>query len=98
MPQPHQVLLAWVAPTGDAPSSYDVQRAAVVNGSVGSFASIANPTAPTYTDLNVTAGASYEYRVASVNASGESSFLTSQVVIVPLAIPGPPTGLTAVAS
>ncbi len=98
----HQSLLTWTAPaTGDAPTSYDVQRAPVVGGVVGTFASIASVAVPatTYTDLAVTAGSEYEYRVASVNAAGESAFDTdTTVVTIPLAIPAPPTGLTAVAS
>lgn len=95
----HQALLTWVAPTsGDAPSSYDVQRAPVTGGVVGTFATIASPTGTTYTDTAVTAGNSYEYRVASVNSAGESTFITSAVELIPLASPLPPTNLVVVVS
>lgn len=93
----HQVVLTWNAPTtGDPVVSYDVQRAPIVNGVVGTFASIANPepTTTTYTDTAVVAGQKYAYQVASVNAAGESSPCPSIQVAVPLASPAPPTNLS----
>jgi hypothetical protein len=94
----HQVVLTWVAPTtGDAVVSYDVKRAPVTAGVVGTFVSIASPepTATTYTDLAVVAGAEYSYEVSSVNGAGESTPCPSILVTVPLGAPQPPTGLSA---
>ena len=96
---PHTAVLTWDAPTsGDPVGNYDVQRASVISGVVGSFASIASPTTNTFTDSTVIAGSSYEYRVASVNAAGESAFITSSVQLIPLAIPQAPTNLVVVVS
>ena len=92
----HQVSLTWTAPTtGDPVATYDVKRAPVVAGVVGSFASIANPepSATNYTDTNVVAGSSYAYEVSSVNAAGEPAPCSAIQVTIPLAIPAPPTGL-----
>jgi fibronectin type 3 domain-containing protein len=95
----HSAVLTWQAPTtGDAVQNYNVQRAPVIGGVTGTFATIASPTATTYTDLAVIAGNSYQYRVASVNSAGESAFVTSTVQLIPLAIPGVPTSLTVVVS
>lgn len=91
----HSANLTWIAPTtGDPIANYDVQRADVNAGVVGAFLTIGSPVATSYIDTTVVAGKSYEYRVASVNASGESTFITSQVVTIPLALPQPPTALT----
>lgn len=93
---PHSVTLTWIAPTtGDAVTNYDVQRADVVNGTVGAFATIGSPTGVSFVDTNVIAGKSYEYRVASVNAAGESTFIVSPIELIPLAVPQPPTALVA---
>jgi hypothetical protein len=92
----HSVLLTWVAPaTGDPVATYDVKRASVTAGVVGTFVSIANPepSATTYVDTTVVAGQEYSYEVASVNASGESVPCTAILVTIPLAVPNPPTGL-----
>lgn len=92
----HQVSLTWVPPVGGDPvAAYDVLRAPVVGGVIGTFVSIANPepTAASYIDLAVVAGAVYEYEVKSVNASGESVPCAGIQVTIPLAIPNPPTGL-----
>jgi fibronectin type 3 domain-containing protein len=93
----HQVVLTWTAPTtGDAPTSYDVKRAPVTAGVVGTFASIASPepTATTYTDTAVVAGQEYAYEVCSVNAAGESTPCPDITVTIPVSAPNPPTGLT----
>jgi hypothetical protein len=97
----HQVVLNWIAPaTGDAPASYNVLRAPVVSGVVGTYASIASVNAPTvtYTDTNVVAGDSYSYEVESVDGSGASAPCTAITVTIPVAAPNPPTGLTGTAS
>lgn len=95
----HSVTLTWVAPTtGDAPVSYDVQRALVTAGVVGAYASIANPepTALTYTDNGPFAeGGEYAYQVASVNSAGESAPCAAVEVTIPISQPNPPTGLVA---
>jgi fibronectin type 3 domain-containing protein len=95
----HSVTLNWSAPTtGDPVVSYDVKRAPVTNGVVGAFASIASPepTTTTYVDTAVVAGQEYAYEVCSVNASGESVPCPDVLATIPLAIPQPPTNLTAV--
>ena len=97
----HQVVLSWIAPTtGAAVVSYDVKRALAPGGVIGAYTSIASPepTATTYTDLAVTTGVEYAYEVCSVNAAGESAPCPDVLVTVPLEVPAPPTGLTAVAS
>lgn len=97
----HQVVLSWIAPTsGDPVVSYDVLRAPAPGGVVGTYVSIANPepTATTYTDLAVVAGQEYAYEVKSRNAAGESTPCPSILVIIPLAVPNPPTGLTGIPS
>jgi predicted phage tail protein len=95
----HSVVLTWVAPAaGDPVANYDVQKAVVVDGTLGAFVSIGSPTGTTLTDTNVTPGEQAEYRVASVNTAGESSFITTAVLTIPLAIPQPPTNLEAAVS
>lgn len=93
----HSATLNWSAPSsGDAPSSYIVQRATVTGGVVGAFSTIATVPAPTttYVDSTVLAGDSYEYQVAAENSAGESAFVQSTVQVVPLAAPGPVLNLT----
>jgi fibronectin type III domain protein len=98
----HSVILTWVAPTsGGAVVSYDVKRAPVTAGVVGTYASIASPepTTTTYTDLGpFTEGAEYSYEVSSVNPNGESTPCPAVTATIPFSAPQPPTGLTAVAS
>lgn len=97
----HQVVLNWIAPaSGDAPVSYNVKRAPAPSGVVGTFVQIANVPASstTYTDTVVVAGQEYAYEVTSVNSAGESVPCPIVLATVPLAVPNPPTGLTAVAS
>jgi|ERR1019366_6692066 hypothetical protein len=98
----HQAVLNWIEPsTGDPVATYDVQKAPAPLGVIGTYVSIASVPVGThtYTDLAVVAGDEIDYRVASKNASGESTFVTlATPVIIPLAVPAPPTGLTVVAS
>jgi titin len=82
-----QVYLEWSAPddNGAAIIHYIVYR----NGEdVGHAASVH------FTDLGLTNGATYEYRIAAVNDVG-SGPLSSAVQAVPFTIPDAPTGLTA---
>ncbi len=61
----NQIALSWTAVSGA--TSYNVERGAA---STGPFTSIATPTATTYNDASATAGVTYYYEVAAVNASG----------------------------
>jgi fibronectin type 3 domain-containing protein len=45
---------------------------------------MAAPTALTYTDINLTNGQTYYYKVSAVNSAGESS-LTERVAATPIA-------------
>ena len=92
----HQIVLSWVAPAaGDAPTSYNVHRAAA---SAGPFAVVGSATVLTFTDTAVVAGTTYWYEVTSVNASGESGPSNEVSATVPLNAPNPPSGLVASAS
>jgi fibronectin type 3 domain-containing protein len=48
----------------------------------------------TYVDATVTAGTSYLYRVAAVNSTGVSAYVTLGTAVVVPAIPAAPTGFT----
>jgi hypothetical protein len=80
-------------------SGFVIQRA--VNG--GAFAAIATPGPKsntgtvTYVDTGILPATSYQYRVAAVNAAGQSGWATSTTVNVP-ALPGQPTITTATAA
>ncbi len=97
MAQPHSATLTWVASatdaTHDAPSSYNVKRAAV---SGGPYATVGSATATTYVDSTVLAGTTYFYVVTAVNSGGESVPSSQVTCTVPKSAPNPPTGLSAV--
>jgi len=78
-PQPpsasqHRVDLSWAASTSPGVSGYNVYRA-VYSGACGSFSKINSALVPTatYTDSEVTNGASYCYAATAVNVSKEES-------------------------
>lgn len=96
----HSVKLTWVPPVAGATvASYDVQRALVNAGVIGAYASIASPTAPSYTDLGpFVEGQTYEYQVMAVNAGGESVPCPAVAAKIPFSVPDAPTNLVAVAA
>src|SRR5262249_46998704 len=82
-----QINLTWTAATGAA--SYPVQRA---TESGGPYTTAGAPTTPSFSDTGLTAGTTYFYVVAAVNASG-SSAVSSQVSAT--TVPPAPTGVAA---
>lgn len=92
---PYSVALTWTAPTGTAPTGYNVYRAPY-STTCGAYA-VLNATAitgTTYTDATVTPGAQYCYEVTALEGTAESGpdVLASNPVSLP---PAPPTGLSA---
>jgi hypothetical protein len=93
---PYSVVLTWIAPTGNAPTGYNVYRAPYSASACGTYA-VLNSTAittTTYTDTTVTPGAQYCYEVTALQGTAESGpdVLASNPVSLP---PPPPTGLGA---
>ncbi len=74
----NQIVLSWTAVSGA--TSYDVERG---TASTGPFTSIATPTGTTYTDTSITAGVTYDYEVAAVNAGGTGTASAVVSAIVP---------------
>lgn len=91
-----RVRVTWTPPTSDSGSAitdYIVQYSSDTGGSWTTFADgVSTATVATVTRL--VNGTSYLFRVAAVNAAGESRFAQS-VPIRPRTIPGSPTNLTA---
>ena len=87
-----QVSLSWTASSGA--TSYNVQRS---TASGGPYTSVGTPTAPTYTDTNVTDGTTYYYVVSAANAAGASanSNQVSATPTAPAILPAEPTNLQA---
>jgi len=88
-----KVILSWTASAGA--TSYRVYRGTT------SFGESATPiasgiTATTYTNIGLTNGTTYYYRVAAFNATGNSPE-GNQTAAIPLPPPPVPTGLTATA-
>jgi len=88
------VTLGWVDHSADE-TGFLVERS--VSG--GAFATLgtvgANATG--YTDATVVEGVTYGYRVSACNAMGNSMPTATASVLVPVLVPTPATGLTAVA-
>lgn len=61
--------VSWTAVTGA--TGYTVERA---EGAGGSFAAIASPTSTSHVDQNLTAGATYRYRVRAIRGSEQGPF------------------------
>lgn len=74
-----QIYLSWNIQAGA--TSYDVQRS--IDGV--SYSSVATPAVNEYLDTSAIVNTQYYYKVASVNASGTSSYTTPQIVIPTLA-------------
>ncbi len=69
---PHKVVLTWKPPLpkpGSAVASYNIYR----NQPDGSFKPIASVTSPGYVDHDVKSGATYQYFVKAVDATGHES-------------------------
>lgn len=92
-----QVSLTWTD-NATTETGFIVQRCAGTGCS--NFAQIATPGqrnntgSVTYVDTTVTAGNTYRYRVAAVNAAGSSAFSSTASVTMP-AMPAAPSGFTA---
>ncbi len=63
-----KILLSWNGPLGMV-TSYKIYRGTASGGETLYQSGL---TSPTFTDLNVTAGTTYYYKVTAVNAAGES--------------------------
>jgi len=89
-----QIQLNWKDNSNNE-SGFVLQRG--VNG--GAFADLTTTAAniSTYTDVAVSAGNSYSYRVAAVNGAGTSAFATTAAPAAIGATPAAPTGVTATA-
>lgn len=89
VPRSGSVVLNWGAVTGA--TSYRVFRGTTSNGQ-GATA-IASPTGTTFTNTGLTNGTAYFYKVASVNAGGQSP-MSAEASATPVAVPVAPTGLS----
>ncbi len=83
------VSLAW--PAVEGATSYVVKRA---HSPEGPYAIIATPPGCAHLDLALTNGTLYHYRIAAVNAGGESAE-SAPVAASPVAPPPAPTGISA---
>ncbi|MGO8673184.1 MAG: choice-of-anchor tandem repeat GloVer-containing protein, partial [Capsulimonadaceae bacterium] len=88
-----QVALSWTASTGA--TSYDVFRS-TTSGGEGSVP-LGTAVATTYTDVGLTNGVTYFYKVAAVNGGGTSAQSTEASATPEPPVPAAPTGLTATA-
>jgi subtilisin-like proprotein convertase family protein len=90
-----EVVLNWTAPTNDGGAvitSYNVYKGTSSGGE--SFQASANATS--YTATGLTNGTTYYFVVTAVNGAGES-LVSNEASATPATLPGPPTGLSAVA-
>jgi regulation of enolase protein 1 (concanavalin A-like superfamily) len=67
-----KVYLTWTGPGGDVANGYNILRSTTAGGPYSSIGSWTNNTLTTYTDLTVTNGTTYYYRVSANNQSGTS--------------------------
>jgi fibronectin type 3 domain-containing protein/NAD-dependent dihydropyrimidine dehydrogenase PreA subunit len=99
------------APTGvaakDSGTSITVTWSAVTGAtgyivyggtSSANLTQLGTPTTATYTQSNLTAGTTYYYAVAAVNASGTSPRSTTISAAIQVAVPAAPTGVAATAT
>jgi hypothetical protein len=89
-----QIRLTWTD-NSNSEQSFTIEKS-VSGGAFGPLASVA-ANVTTYTDIGVTVGGTYQYRVKAVNAAGSSTYATSGSVLVPLP-PLAPTSLTVAAA
>ena len=87
-----QIKLTWIAPAGA--TSYRVFRATTSNGQTTT--PLTTVTTATFTDTTVTNLTTYFYKVAAVNAAGQSP-MSNEANAIPQAAPVAPTGISATA-
>jgi prepilin-type N-terminal cleavage/methylation domain-containing protein len=93
-----QSTISWVVPAsngGSAITSYTVQYAVSPYSTWATATTTATGT--TYVVTGLTNAVSYEFRVAATNSVGTGLYSVPSSSITPLAVPGPPTGVTAIA-
>jgi hypothetical protein len=75
--------------------SFDIERKAVPCATAGTFTVLATVGANvvTYTDLAVTEGATYCYRVDAANTAGKSGYSNTAERLVPFTVPAAPSVL-----
>jgi hypothetical protein len=71
----HSVDIGWTASSTPGVVRYNVYRSTVAGGP---YTAIGNATGTAFTDLNVTAGATYFYVVTSVDSSGIESVVSGE--------------------
>jgi len=89
------VTVTWQAPDSDGGSAitgYNLYRSTIFDGSYSLIASLSGLT---HTDIGLTNGQTYWYKVSAVNAIGEGANCTA-VSVIPYTTPNAPTGLTAI--
>ena len=94
---PASVSLSWTDNAAIA-TAYTVERSVGTTGVWTVIAGNLSATATSYTDGNVTAGASYSYQVEAFNVTAGSSCSNAASATVPYATPAAPTKLSAKAS
>jgi len=87
-----QVSLSWTASSGAA--SYNLYRGTSAGGESGT-ALVMGLTGTTYVNTGLTAGTTYYYKAAAVNAGGTSSTSNEASATAEAPIPAAPTSLTA---
>jgi len=92
--------LSWTAPAvnsgAGAASSYQILRAPVTGGVVGTYVQVGTTSTTTFTDTGLTASTTYAYEVTASNQSGVSAASQSvqATTIAPGVPPNAPTGVT----
>ena len=94
-----QVSLSWTAPAGTGGSAitdYAIQYKIASASQWSTFAD-GTSTGTTATVPGLTNGTTYQFRISAVNSAGNStpSVVASATPILPITVPGAPTGLTA---
>jgi len=75
--------------------SFDIERKAVACATAGTFTvlSTVGANVVTYTDLAVTEGVTYCYRVDAANTAGKSGYSNTAERLVPFTVPAAPSAL-----
>ena len=89
-------IMYWQIPSGTVVTSYDVQYSTDGNNWLPSTPIGTRSTATNYTLGGLTNGVAYYLRVRAVNGTAVSQYANLPGVVVPVALPGPPTGVYAV--